>query len=234
MNWKGMGLTIAATFTLAACGAQNDQNIGQGDMNDGVQQTRFNSTTDYPTNRGDLNPQYNTNDYGANRGTYDGTYQRGNDVDNDNRNELPGTRNVQNAPGNIDLNIGKNNQNKNRNIADNKQDENRFEIADRAADRITEQVKQVDRAYVLTTENNAYVATQLTNNTDEISNEVKDSVSRAVKSVDPGIENVYVSTNPDFVDLTNNYVNDAENGEPVEGFFDQMGQMIERIFPNRG
>jgi len=42
---------------------------------------------------------------------------------------------------------------------------------------------------------------------------------------------VYVSTNPDFFDLTNGYIDDVNRGEPVEGFFDQFSNMIERLFP---
>src|SRR5699024_9710175 len=41
------------------------------------------------------------------------------------------------------------------------QAETRYEVADEAADRITDEVNVIDGAYVLTTENNAYVAANL-------------------------------------------------------------------------
>lgn len=127
----------------------------------------------------------------------------------------------------------------------------RYEVAKEAADRITDEIKEIDRAYVLTTENNAYVAAQLdtdnnnnanannnnnganmdADNGDELTDEVKDRIADIVKSVDDDIDNVYVSTNPDFFDLTNNYATDLNNGKPVRGLFDQMGNMIERLFP---
>ncbi|MEC5423732.1 YhcN/YlaJ family sporulation lipoprotein [Virgibacillus sp. C22-A2] len=143
-----------------------------------------------------------------------------------------------------------------------------YHVAEEAADRITDEVDEVERAYVLTTNNNAYVAAGLDidrnarndrsdtdnnagrntqNNTgnmgninnqnnnerfdDELSDEVKDEIADIVKSVDEDIDNVFVSTNPDFFDLTNNYADDVNRGQPVEGFFDQIGNMIERIFP---
>lgn len=66
---------------------------------------------------------------------------------------------------------------------------------------------------------------------DRLTNEVKDRVAKIVKDVDNNIDNVYVTTSPDFYNLTNDYVNDFQNGRPVEGFFDQIGNMIERVFP---
>lgn len=120
-------------------------------------------------------------------------------------------------------------------------EQNQYDISEEAAERITNEIKGIDRAYVLTTDNNAYVAATLDTNRDtnrgtrdngeELTDEVKEKIGDVVKSVDRDIDNVYVSTNPDFIDLTNNYVDDVNNGEPVEGFFDQMGNMIERLFP---
>ncbi len=66
---------------------------------------------------------------------------------------------------------------------------------------------------------------------DEISNELKERIAEVVRSVDNDIENVYVSTNPDFVGLFDNYADEAEDGRPIAGFFDQFEIMIERIFP---
>ncbi|WP_284139524.1 MULTISPECIES: YhcN/YlaJ family sporulation lipoprotein [unclassified Virgibacillus] len=139
----------------------------------------------------------------------------------------------------------------NRNRADNRNNMTHYEVAKEAADRITNEVPEIDHAYVLTTNNNAYVAATMDDNRNnkngnnngnmnnragmdnggELTDKVKKKVADIVQSVDNDIDNVYVSTNPDFVDLTNNYVDDMNNGRPVEGFFDQMGNMIERIFP---
>ncbi|AIF42670.1 hypothetical protein X953_04940 [Virgibacillus sp. SK37] len=127
--------------------------------------------------------------------------------------------------------------------------ENRYDVAEEAANKITDKVDEIENAYVLTTDNNAYVAARLDTNDNngnnnnnnngnnnnkgnEVTDKVKDEITKIVKSVDKDIDNVYVSTNPDFVDLTNNYINDVDNGEPIEGFFDQFGNMVDRLFPD--
>lgn len=137
--------------------------------------------------------------------------------------------------------------------SDQENDNNRYDVSEEAAERITREVDEIDRAYVLTLDDNAYVAVQLdtndanvenkntgnntannTNNVDkgdELTDEVKSRIKEVVQSVDNDIDNVYVSTNPDFLNLTQNYAEDVEKGEPVEGFFDQFGNMIERLFP---
>ncbi|SEB20533.1 sporulation lipoprotein, YhcN/YlaJ family [Thalassobacillus cyri] len=152
-----------------------------------------------------------------------------------------------------------------------------YEVADQAAKTITDQVEGVDRANVLTTRNNAYVAVVIdgkdkgdkngnnndTNGTNndlgnqmnnangvrdngnndngmdvgrnedgDVSDEMKKKIADIVKNQNEDIDNVYVSTNPDFVDLTTNYANNVDGGEPVEGFFRQFGEMVDRIFPD--
>lgn len=161
-----------------------------------------------------------------------------------------------------------------------------YDLSKEAADRITDEVADIDRAYVLTTKNNAYVAVQLdedkspndpvadndrdhnstgtnvrhtndrntkdrtvnegdsnrrgpdnhmSNRRDteghEVTDDVKNEVAEIVQDVDNDIDNVYVSTSPDFLDLVGNYSDDMKNGKPVRGFFDQIGNTIERIFP---
>ncbi|ARI78168.1 YhcN/YlaJ family sporulation lipoprotein [Halobacillus mangrovi] len=108
-----------------------------------------------------------------------------------------------------------------------------YDVAERAADKIARDVKGIERAYVLKTRDNAYVAAVLDDNRDttDLSDKKENEITKAVKATDQDINNVYVSTNPDFVDLTNNYVNDVQNGNPVRGFFQEFGQMVDRIFP---
>lgn len=160
----------------------------------------------------------------------------------------------------------------------NQRDHNRYDVAEEAAERITSELNEIDQAYVLTTNNNAYVAVvfdddrgdrdktktrsnrgrtdkdtdrnrarvdedrrgkadnDLSDRTfighdDDISDHVKSDIADIVRSVDRDIDNVYVSTNPDFVDLTNSYIDDVNAGHPIRGFFDEMGDMIQRIFP---
>lgn len=177
--------------------------------------------------------------------------------------------------------------------------QDRYDVSERAAERIVDEIPEIEQAYVLMTRNNAYVATVLdeenatdkdnlayndrqnssagmnvknvndrntVNNrtvnegdankrrqdnhisnkrdsvsddighkrdveSDEVTDAIKNRIADIVQEEHDQIENVYVSTSPDFVQLSNNYVNNMQNGEPVRGFFDQIGNMIERIFP---
>src|SRR5699024_7816952 len=52
---------------------------------------------------------------------------------------------------------------------------------------------------------------------DEVTDEVKNHIADIVQEEHDNIDNVYVSTSPDFVDLTNNYVEQMQNGEPIQG-----------------
>ncbi|QTM98543.1 hypothetical protein ERJ70_04065 [Sediminibacillus dalangtanensis] len=239
MKWKAIGVTLLGTAMLMGCQNNDGNQTGQGTDDNGVQQTRFNNTTDYP-NQGN---------------------RPGDDDWMDNRNMANNGENADNQG----------NQNGNN---------DQYEVDEQLGDRIAEQVDDIDRAYVLTTGNNVYVAAELNkgtngnngnggNNNDtggnnngddgnnanfgnngnngnnngtngnngnnggdnQVSNRIKEEVSKVVKEADDNVENVYVSTNPDFVNLTNNYAQDVQNGEPVEGFFEQFGEMTQRLFP---
>lgn len=113
-----------------------------------------------------------------------------------------------------------------------------YQVAEQIADQVTDEVAEIDRAYVLTMGNNAYVACHIDNDRElnennDLSDKLEKEVTQAVKDADDNINNVYVSSNPDFIDLTSNYMRDLDRGEPIEGFFDQFTEMIERVFPTR-
>lgn len=183
------------------------------------------------------------------------------------------TQNVRNRTGD-DKNRGSN------------RSEDQFDVSEEAAERIVEEVAEIDRAYVLTTNRNAYVAATLNEdhdrssknnptkdtdrkgqnqnlemdfdqditrdrqtseranrrdtqnevrdtekNADNVTDEVKREIAKIVQDVDSEIDNVYVTTSPDFFNLTDEYIRDFEDGRPIQGMFDQIGNMIERVFP---
>ncbi|WP_053217104.1 YhcN/YlaJ family sporulation lipoprotein [Virgibacillus senegalensis] len=233
MKWKALGVTLLGTAMLMGCNNNDGNQTGQGTNDNGVQQTRFNNTTDYP-NRGNAPDD-------------DGWLDNRNMANDDNQDN-------------------QGNQNDNN---------NRYDVDEQLANRIAEQVDDIDRAYVLTTGNNVYVAAELNkgtkgnngnggNNNDtggnnngndgnnanfgangnnnnngnnnggdnnQVSDKIKEEVAKVVREADDNVDNVYVSTNPDFVNLSNDYVQDVRNGEPVEGFFEEFGEMTRRIFP---
>lgn len=207
---KKLMVSIAATafIIVSGCGTNNEEGQ-EGTTNDNIEPVRYQNHSD-----------------GFDR---DRNYTLHRDMEEPGETEF-NTRNINNP------NI--NNEVKNREH-DNK---DRYDVAEEAADLITKKIDVIDHAYVITTDNNAYVAAALdtnqneknltkNNNGDELTDDVKAKIAAIVKSVDHDIDNVYVSTNPDFMDLANNYANDVNNGEPIEGFFEEMGNMIERVFP---
>lgn len=239
MKWKLFSIFIVLSFILVACNTTNEGMRGNDTDGNNVQPTRHKD-----------------------------------DVNN-NRNNVRDTRNRDdqlNDRGNGNMDDNRNRDNRNNDNRDNRRnDDEKYDISKEAANKITDEIAEIDHAYVLTTKNNAYVAAALDadddkgdrdnnrtdrNNADQddnrnrndaandrnmrnddqmdddrLTDDVKEEISDIVKSVDDDIDNVYVSTNPDFLDLTTNYVNDMDNGHPVRGFFDQMGDMVERLFP---
>ncbi|NIK13078.1 YhcN/YlaJ family sporulation lipoprotein [Alkalibacillus almallahensis] len=121
----------------------------------------------------------------------------------------------------------------NRNGMNQNNNQNRFDVAEDAAEEVASQVEEVNRAYVMTGDTNAYVAVVMNNNNrEEISDEVKKKVSDVVQSEKSDLDNVYVSANADFFDTVNDYVERADEGDPVEGFFEEFNSMLDRVFPN--
>ncbi|WP_082892723.1 YhcN/YlaJ family sporulation lipoprotein [Rossellomorea aquimaris] len=111
--------------------------------------------------------------------------------------------------------------------------EENYSISDKAANKVAT-LNQVESAYVLTTKRNAYVAAVLEDRYNgEINNELEKKIADSVRSVDPGIQNVYVSTNPDFIDSMRDYANKADQGKPIKGLGEEMADMLKRVFPNR-
>lgn len=215
MKWRLLGVVAFLAIILAACNGMNTDSKNNDKTNDNVEPTRYNT-----------NQNSGANDWDRNR--------------NDNRLQ----------DGNIERTGNK---------GDRQED---YTVAKEAADKITRDIPEIDRAYVLTTNKTAYVAAGLNadNNRNEgnrsgekmgtrdsdhagtrnkdnadpgdnLTDDVKSRIGDIVKSVDNNIDNVYVSTNPDFFDLTNNYVDDMEEGRPIRGFFDQFCNMVERLFP---
>lgn len=215
-----MNRKLITAFTafalLTGCNVTDDTNDAmRNNDNDGAQPTRFENT-----------------------GTSDGM--------NDNNRNHTDYRERNRGEGRFNDHTNKKDQN----------NRNRFDVAEEAAEQITDKIPEIETAYVLTTENNAYVAARMdTNNKKrnqdgrnnrnnnnmrnprpngkghELTDNMKKRIAEIVRSVDNDIDNVFVSTNPDFYNLTTNYVDDVNAGRPIEGFFDQFGNMIERLFP---
>lgn len=115
---------------------------------------------------------------------------------------------------------------------DNQYDENaRMDVADEAADKVTE-LKEVEDATVIVTDNNAYVAAKLEGGESmKLTKETEKMIGDTVRNTDPDINDVFVSTNPDFIDRMNGWADDINKGNPVSGFVKEFNETIRRMFP---
>jgi spore cortex protein len=109
-------------------------------------------------------------------------------------------------------------------------DYDRIDVAEKAADRVTD-LKGVEDATVIVTDSNAYVAANLEEN-QELTNDLEDRIGKAVRKADPSVNDVFVSTNPDFLDRMNGWADQIRNGNPVSGFAKEFGETVRRVFPD--
>jgi spore cortex protein len=105
----------------------------------------------------------------------------------------------------------------------------KYRIADQTATQLTK-VPGVQQANVLVSDRNAYVAAVL-NRDVPYTPALENQIAAEVKKVDPQIDKVYISVNPDFVGRVSTYVNDVRNGRPVSGLVNDLSDLVNRMFP---
>lgn len=227
MNWKTVTvLPIVSALLLSACGVDNNE-ANETALRNERGATDLQRVQYFPgDDTGSFIPNQNYN-YNYNTRYYDdGLRGEGETRQGNQANGEIGNRNMNNAG--IDDNLNRTNTNNNRT---NQNNESRISVADRAADKIAA-MREVDQANVFVSENNAYVAAQLENNTDKRqTKEIEKRISDIVKATDRDIDQVYVSVNPDFYNRTSSYANDIRNGRPIAGFAEEFNTLIKRVFP---
>ncbi|WIY60188.1 YhcN/YlaJ family sporulation lipoprotein [Bacillus arachidis] len=140
--------------------------------------------------------------------------------------ENNGVRNVRYEGTNTDLQRVRNDTN---GITNN---ETQLHVANKAADRIVE-LAEVDKATVVVTNKNAYVAVVLRDNVKgDVTKQLENKIADQVRATDPDIRNVFVSSNPDFVDRMRDYADKINQGKPVSGLFEEFTETVRRVFPN--
>lgn len=136
-------------------------------------------------------------------------------------------------------NVGNRNQtdlgNTMRNAQGNKANNNLakgFRVADDIADRVAD-LKSVDTAAAVVLGNYAYigVTTRDMGKDGLLTDEFKQKVANEARSVDPNLQRVFVSANPNFVKQLNGYINDFRNGRPIGGIIEGVTNVINRTFP---
>ncbi|WP_338469295.1 YhcN/YlaJ family sporulation lipoprotein [Niallia sp. XMNu-256] len=206
MKWKPFLSTLSlSALLLAACGINNNAMDDTNNINQPTRDVAFHTPQT-------TNEQQNKNDFVG-----DHRYQEQINVDDQNfRRNYAMSR----------LNTTQTTNNGNQN-------QSRFKVADHAARKIAD-LKEVDSANVIITDHNAYVAVNLENPTsNKVARNMEEKISRIVNSTVQNIENVYVSQDPNFVNRMTTYSNDIRNGRPVEGFMDEFGETVRRVFPNQ-
>jgi spore cortex protein len=155
-----------------------------------------------------------------------------NDNNDDGKNVGINTQNDKNNAFDNTLNVNDRNgvNDDNTRQISNGDDDNKMRVADEVANRL-EDMKDVKGASVIITDNNAYVAVNLTNDKN-LTNDLENKIVDQVRKQDVGADHVYVSANPDFVKSMNEYSNDIQNGKPIGGLFDEFGDMTRRMFPD--
>ncbi|MFJ8065724.1 YhcN/YlaJ family sporulation lipoprotein [Psychrobacillus sp. NPDC096426] len=106
----------------------------------------------------------------------------------------------------------------------------KLELADDVADKIAA-MKEVERANVIVTNHNAYVAVELKEGTNS-SEELEKKIADEARATNGDFHNVYVSTNPDFAKQFREYGEKIRANEPVEGFFKEFSDTVKRVFPD--
>lgn len=157
-------------------------------------------------------------------------------------------------PAPINQNMGTMDQNTRQ---DNRGQDNNWIAESQAAAETISDMEEIDSASVLLTNRNAYVAVMVEDgqfeqlpftgnqmdrgnrggqadqqvNDQDVPDELKEKIAEQVRSIEPDVQNVYVSANPDFVGQINNYMTDLREGRPLTGLMDELDDIVGRMFP---
>lgn len=102
--------------------------------------------------------------------------------------------------------------------------------ADRIAERIA-QMNDINSATVVLAENSAWVGVDFKANV-TLTEDIKNEISRTVKSQDESINTVYVTADADTVTRLRNMARDIAGGKPVSGFINELREIGNRIAPS--
>lgn len=97
---------------------------------------------------------------------------------------------------------------------------------------VEKEIEGVNNVYLMQMGQTVYVAADVENDTMPI-DETEKAISQVIKDTYPEVKTVRLTTNPDFLDLADRYQKEVNAGRPVEGFFNEIGEMIDRVFPDR-
>ncbi|MEW8973211.1 MAG: YhcN/YlaJ family sporulation lipoprotein [Tissierellaceae bacterium] len=214
-----LAFAILVLVSMVGC-TPNDTNMNVRDRNLSTQ-TRINNTR---WNVGQDNLNRNLDNVGQNRILNDVGQ---NDTWNNGRNFLNTddniTNNLNNGMTRPNNNITNNNITNNNNLTNNAN-----EIARRIAD-----LPEVDKASVVLTNDTALVGCNLRGTTQgTMTNALRNKIENIVRDTTNNIQNVSVTTDPNLYNRIQTISNNIGNGNPIEGFAEEVRDLIRRITPN--
>src|SRR3954453_8779643 len=99
-------------------------------------------------------------------------------------------------------------------------------IENEAEDKV-ENLPEVKQANIIVSNRNAYVAVEMDDDFHgEMSPFVEDQMAQQVRKADVNIQNVYISSNRDFVRQMRQYRDDIQNGRPTTKINDGFNTMV--------
>ncbi|MBT2683515.1 YhcN/YlaJ family sporulation lipoprotein [Bacillus sp. ISL-37] len=103
---------------------------------------------------------------------------------------------------------------------------------DENAEEQVEMLNEVQSATVINVQRKAYVAVVLENgDTEAVTGDLKNKIAQQIKVSDESIDDVYVSSNAEFVIRMTDYRDQLQSRRPIVGLSEDFNATIERIFP---
>ncbi|MFY9176845.1 MAG: YhcN/YlaJ family sporulation lipoprotein [Caldicoprobacterales bacterium] len=103
--------------------------------------------------------------------------------------------------------------------------------AKRIADAVAKE-KNIDAASCVITGDTALIGVQFDKQfKGDLTDSIKKSVEKRVRSIEPDIDNVVVTADPDLLSRIKTIASDIENGKPLSGFTNEIEEIIRRINP---
>ncbi|PAE37822.1 YhcN/YlaJ family sporulation lipoprotein [Bacillus sp. 7884-1] len=139
-------------------------------------------------------------------------------------NRNAGSLNVGNSLGNPNLNLT------NMNNTSNKVNKSGLRVADEAEENV-QNLHEVKRANIIIKNRNAYVAVVMDDDFHgELYPYIEDQIAQQVREADASIQNVYISSNRDFVRQMSQHREQIQNGRKAEGMNGGFNEMVHRVF----
>lgn len=103
--------------------------------------------------------------------------------------------------------------------------------AKRIADAVAKE-KNIDSASCVITGDTALIGVQFEKQyKGDLTDAIKKSVEKRVRDIEPDLDNVVVTADPDLLSRIKTIASDIENGKPLSGFTEEIEEIIRRINP---